>query len=176
MSGIRIVESNDDVQIPEIGAPETFLRDNYEWTTFADTGIKLEDLPEPLTWRVLVLPKQPKTKSTGGILIAAQAQDAEQHLNYIGEVVAIGPLAGKNEKFENPDWALWHSEKALAPGDRTFPNEPEKYLWDVKVGDWIIYGKYSGQHITFRETRFVTINDDEVVQKIKTPDGFRVWI
>lgn len=185
-SNVRIIESNDDVEVNEVMPPETFLRDNFQWVDFKDLGIDAADLPRPLTWRLMVLPKQPRKMTTGGIALPDQVNDVERHLNYIGQVVAMGPLAGKNEKFENPKWMppqntveaaqrLLDIKNDIARFGEELPREP-RYLWDVKIGDWIIYGKYSGQHIEFRGTRFLTINDDEVVQVIKSPEGYRVYL
>lgn len=148
-------------------APTIFGREITEWVTFADTGLTYDELPQPTLWRVLVLPKQPKLMSRGGIALPAQAQEVEMHLNYIGQVVAMGPLAGKSAKFENPDWR--------EDGHIPLPNVP-RFLWDVKVGDWVIYGKYAGQIKFYKGVRFLTVNDDEITDVIKSPDGFRVYV
>lgn len=143
-------------------APTVFGREITEWVTFADTGLTHDELPQPTLWRVLVLPKQPKLMSRGGIALPMQAQEVEMHLNYIGQVVAMGPLAGKSPKFENPDW-------------NSTPGVP-RYLWNVKVGDWVIYGRYAGQIKQYKGVRFLTVNDDEITDVIRSPDGFRVYV
>ena len=183
--------SDDD--LPEVSeAPQIFEREFSEWMTLDDTGLKLEDLPKPTLWRVLVLPKQPKRMSRGGIALPDQVTDAEMHLNYIGQVIALGPLAGKSEKFQNPDYnvppnLLKAYHKELMEGGPAWddfdgwmakqmtPSIP-RYLWDVKVGDWVIYGRYSGQPTSFRGVKFLVVNDDEITQVIAQPDGFRVYV
>lgn len=188
MSSLQIVESMDDV--PEAVAPTVFSREFSEYLTFDDTGLTIEELPKQTLWRVLVMPKQPKKMSAGGIALPDQLQEVEMHLNYIGQVVSMGPLAGKSEKFLNPDWGKTSSDALkefhamlMEGGDwaefekrrKPEPNVP-RYLWDVKVGDWVIYGKYAGQTKTYKGVRFLTVNDDEITDVIKSPDGYRVYV
>jgi len=111
------------------------------------------DHPMPQLWRVLVMPIQPRKMSKGGIALAQATQEAEAHLNYIGKVVAMGPLAGTSEKF-------------MVDGNR---------YYDAKVGDWVIYGRYAGQVCWFRDVKFLFISDDEILGISKSPDGFRIY-
>lgn len=111
------------------------------------------DLPRPLLWRCIVMPVQPKRMSAGGIALPEAAQDAELHLQYTGKLVAVGPLAGKNERFKSGD----------------------DYLWDAKVGDWVVYGRYAGQKVEFRGVRYLIMNDDEILGVADGPDGFRIY-
>jgi co-chaperonin GroES (HSP10) len=176
-----------DLEVPEpTQAPQVFEREISEWLTFEDTGINRADLGEPTLWRVLVLPKQPKRMSRGGIALPSQAVDAEIHLNYIGQVVAMGPLAGKSEKFQNPEWMPprdraeheWRTqerEREQATMGYEMRRVP-RFLWDVKVGDWVIFGRYAGQVTTFKDVRFLTVNDDDITQVIQGPEGFRVYV
>ena len=142
--------SDDDCFTP----PTMFARESLDWTTFEDTKIDQAELPAPTTWHVLIMPKQPKQMSKGGIALPTQAQDVEMHLNYIGQVVAIGPLCGQHEKFQD------------ASG---------KPRWDVKLWDWVIYGRYAGLHIMFKGVKFLLVNDDDILNIIKSPDGFKVY-
>ncbi|MCC6475126.1 MAG: co-chaperone GroES [Burkholderiales bacterium] len=122
---------------------------------FSETGIDPDDIPEPTIWRVLVFPKQPKRMTASGIALPSMAQSVERHLNYIGQVVAMGPIAGKSERFRRPDGTL---------------------AWDIKVGDWVIYGRYSGQHVEYQGVELLTVNDDDITMRIKNPAGFRVYL
>ena len=70
---IAIVEATDDYPIDDIVAPQLFAR-SFEWQTFEDTGIKPEELPRPTTWHVLVMPKQPRKISKGGIALPSGLQ------------------------------------------------------------------------------------------------------
>lgn len=148
----------------EFTPPQMFARETLEYMTFEETGLKLEDLPTPMLWNVLILPKQPKKVSKGGIELPTMAQDVEQYLNYIGQVVALGPLAGKSEKFLNPEWS--------GPFDEVHP----RYLWNVKVGDWVTFGKYAGMTIECRGVKFMNLNDDMITGIIKDPAAFTIYI
>lgn len=154
---------DDGIQVEEISAPTVFSRSLSEFATFEDTGLKMEELPAPTLWRVLVLPKQPKRMSSGGIALPTAVVDAESHLQYIGQILAIGPMAGKHDKFLNPDWQPGHFDKP-------------RWLWDFKVGDWVMYGRYAGMKMSHKDVNFLAVNDDEIIAKIPTPDGYRVYI
>lgn len=178
-----------DASDEEIIAPTTVGREILEWMDFKETGLTLDELPRPTLWRVLIFPKQPKKMSAGGIALPGSVQSIEKLLNNIGQVVALGPLAGKSPKFENPDWLAppptlkavfdgmmegesWEQvERKMAPA----PVVP-RYLWDVKVGDWVIYGKYSGQHTEYKSTALLMCNDDDITQVITSPEGFKVFV
>ena len=135
--------------------PSVFARETLEWVTFEETGIKREELGTPSLWHVLIMPKQPKKMSAGGIALPAQAQEVERHQNYIGQVVAMGPLAGLSDKFKDPRGV---------------------HRWDVKIGDWVIYGRYSGMHKRFKDVEFLTVNDDDITDIIPSPSGWKVHV
>ena len=67
----------------------------------------------------------------------------------------MGPLAGLNEKYKDPRGI---------------------HRWNVKVGDWVIYGRYSGMPKEFKGMKFLTINDDDITDVIPSPDGFKIHI
>ena len=88
--------------------------------------LRNQDWPQPVGWRILVDPVKPKSVSDGGIILSDESQQAELHLNYVGRVVDMGPLAYKHAKFEGGfDWC--------------------------GIGDWIAYGQYAGQTITVKD-------------------------
>ena len=90
----------------------------------------------PLHDRVLVRRLEEKESVKGGIIIPDSAKEKPQE----GEVVAVG--AGKlNEK-----------------GDRI--------QLDVKVGDRILFGKYSGNDIKIDDEEFLILKEDEILAKI----------
>lgn len=117
------------------------------------------DLPKPQLWRLIVLPVQPRKMSRGGIALPDVTRDNEGFLNYIGKVVAIGPLAGKKPEFEIPT-----------------PYGAPISAWNVKVGDWVVYGRYTGQKMEFRGVKFIVVNDDEILAVSNAPDGFRAYV
>lgn len=110
---------------------------------------RLADAPQPILWKVLVRPRAPKRMSSGGLYLPGQAQDAEAHLNYVAQVVALGPLAGRSDKFEGS--------------------------WDIKVGDWIVYGRYVGQRMTHRDVRLLMVDDDQIQGKLTDPYALKIY-
>lgn len=98
-------------------------------------------LPQPTGYRLLIKPVEIKTETASGIALPEQAQKAQEHLRYIGQVVSMGPEAYQHDKFQD--------------------------AW-CKVGDWVAHGQYSGQTLQVRnetgaQVKFKLINDDEVL-------------
>jgi chaperonin GroES len=90
----------------------------------------------PLHDRVLVRRLEEKETVKGGIIIPDSAKEKPQE----GEVIAVG--AGKlNEK-----------------GDRI--------PLDVKAGDRILFGKYSGNDIKIDDEEYMILKEDEILAKI----------
>ena len=108
-------------------------------------------LPRPLTWRILVMPVRPRKVSKGGIVLAESTQDVQRHLNYIGKVVSVGSLAYTDKRISDEE------------------HKP-------KLGEYVIYGRYSGQVLTYRGVRLIIINDDEILAKVASPDDLKISI
>ncbi len=90
----------------------------------------------PLHDRVLVRRLEEKETVKGGIIIPDSAKEKPQE----GEVVAVG--AGKlNDKGE-------------------------RIQLDVKVGDRILFGKYSGNDIKIDDEEFLILKEDEILAKL----------
>jgi len=87
----------------------------------------------PLQDRVLVRRVEPETKSPGGIFIPDTAQEKPVE----GEVVAVGP--GKRGK-----------DGTLHP-------------LDVKSGDRVLFGKWSGTEIKLDGEELMIINEAEIM-------------
>ena len=81
----------------------------------------------PIGWRVLIRPFEPPKESSGGIVLPDEARQSEEHLTYVGQIVAMGDLCYKAQTRSGID--LSH----INP-------KPQ-------VGDWIMYGTYGGQKI-----------------------------
>lgn len=124
-----------------------------------------EGLPAMMLWRVMVMPVQPKKVSKGGILLPEQSRDAESHLQFVGKLVAMGPLAGTSGKFVRP--GLWNWLRFVLGGATEY---------GLKVGDWVIYGRYSGQRVEYKGTRLILMNDDEIIARATSVDGFKVYV
>ena len=97
---------------------------------------------KPLQDNVLIKESKPEEKSKGGIIIPDAAKEKPQE----GEVIAVGP--GKRSKKTGENIAL-----------------------DVKVGDMVLYGKWSGNDIKvegeeyrlMKESDIIGILEDELV-------------
>ena len=138
-----------------------------------DTEIDLAAIRKaikPLLWRVLICPVQPREMSKGGIALPDAVQDGEAHLNYIGRVVSMGPLAGKSAKFENPRFEIEDYNHGKHGGPA-----PVRYLWSVKEGDIVVYGRYAGQRMEWRQIKLLEVNDDEILAVVDSMESFRVY-
>jgi co-chaperonin GroES (HSP10) len=128
-----------------------------------------EGLPKPLFWRMLVMPVQPKKVSKGGIALPFSSQEAQRYLNYMGKVVAMGELAGEDKRL-NKKKSIWRRFLLL------FIGVPKQAKAFPKLNDYVVYGRYAGQVLTYKGVRLLIINDDELLAVIKDPDALKVQI
>ncbi len=88
---------------------------------------------KPLADRVLVKPLEAEEKKKGGIIIPDTAKEKPQH----GEVVAVGPGrlddAGKRVALE------------------------------VKKGDKVLFGKYSGTEVTVDDEDYLIMRESDIL-------------
>ena len=91
----------------------------------------------PLADRVVVKPLEEKEQKKGGIIIPDTAKEKPQE----GKVIAVG--AGKISET----------------GERIKP--------EVKKGDRVLYGKYSGTEITIDGDEYLILREDEILAVIK---------
>ena len=91
----------------------------------------------PLHDRVIVKRLEQETKTASGIVIPDNAAEKPDQ----GEVLAVGP-GKRNDK-----------------GDFVTPN--------VKVGDRVLFGKYSGSEIKLDGEEFLIMREDEVLGVIE---------
>jgi len=87
---------------------------------------------KPLADRIVIKPAEAEEKTKGGIILPDTAKEKP----VIGEVVAVGP--GK-------------------VGD-----DGKKILPEVKVGDKVLYGKYSGTEITIEGEEYLIMREADV--------------
>lgn len=128
-------------------------QDNEDWVN--DERMALPDPDKiivPFAWKILVMPMRPKMVSTGGIIIPQVRQDTDQYLNYVGRVVALGPLAYKHAKW---------GTMGLRPEDTP------------KIGDWVLYPIYQYQRIDFKGRKLILLNDDSFLAIV--PTGVSPW-
>jgi len=91
---------------------------------------------QPLGDRVVVKPLEAEAKTKGGILLPENAKEKPQQ----GEIVAVG----KGKTLENG---------TVSP-------------LEVKVGDKVLYGKYSGNEITTKDGEELLIMREEDILAI----------
>src|SRR5271170_7118146 len=90
----------------------------------------------PLHDRVLVRRLEEKEPAKGGIIIPDTAKEKPQE----GEVIAVG--AGK------------------------LNDEGKRISLDVKAGDRILFGKYTGNDIKLDEQEYLILREDEILAKV----------
>ena len=88
---------------------------------------------KPLSDRVLVKPLDKEQEKKGGIIIPDTAKEKPQE----GEVIAAGP--GKRDE-----------------NGKIIP-------MDVKVGDKILYGKYSGTEIKIEDQEYLIMHQEDIL-------------
>ena len=91
---------------------------------------------KPLADRVVVKPLEEAEQMRGGLYIPDTAKEKPQQ----GEVVAIGP------------------GKLTDEGKRVDP--------ELKVGDKVLYGKYSGTEVTLDEAQYLILRESDVLAVI----------
>lgn len=90
----------------------------------------------PLGDRVLVRAMEEAETKVGGIIIPDTAREKPQQ----GEVLAVGP--GRRKK------------------------NGERVPLEVKEGDRILYGKYSGSEITIDGDKILVLHEDEILARL----------
>lgn len=93
---------------------------------------------QPLADRIVVKALEETEQMRGGLYIPDTAKEKPQQ----GEVVAVGP--GK----------ITDDGKRIAP--------------EVKVGDRVLYGKYSGTEVTVSEEQYLILREADVLAVIKS--------
>jgi chaperonin GroES len=88
---------------------------------------------KPLEDRIVVKPLDAEQTTASGLVIPDTAKEKPQE----GEVIAVGP--GK-------------------VGD-----DGKRQPMDVKVGDKILYGKYSGSEIKLKDEEFLIMREEDVL-------------
>jgi len=87
---------------------------------------------KPLADRVVIKPSPAEEKTKGGIILPDTAKEKP----VIGEVVAVGP------------------GKVTEDGKKVVP--------EVKVGDKVLYGKYSGTEVTIDGEEFLIMREADI--------------
>lgn len=119
----------------------------------------MSSVPISLGWKVIIQPKRGKTFSSGGIDITAAA-DAEAHLSYVGQVLAVGEAAFMACTKSGIDMSKWK----VRP----------------QVDDWVIHTPYAGIRIRRtgenEENWIVLMNDTDIQAIIDDPNDYYSWV
>ena len=91
---------------------------------------------KPLSDRVVIQPAEPDEQVQGGIIIPDTAKEKPQK----GKIVAVGP--GK----------VSDTGQTIAP--------------TVKVGDTVLYGKYSGTEVTIDGEDYLIVRESDILAVI----------
>ena len=122
-----------------------------------DQDISVELPVIPVGWRVLIRPFEPAKQSTGGIELPAEALTSEEHLTYVGQIVAMGDQCYTAISRSGIDLSKMNPKP--------------------KVGDWIMYGTYGGQKVVTKSgTKYLMMNDDGIMGIVKDPASFRAYL
>jgi len=156
----------DDYAADEIAAREEFEMPQPPIRIVAKSRVDPAKRPVPVGYRILIemLPIEEMTKS--GLILSAQTVEAKEHVRAVGQVVAMGPLAYRHNKFMDPN---------VAPGF----GRPEPWC---KVGDWVLFNAYAGDSRDVENsdgrgfTTFKIINDDEVMATVPDPTAVRTYV
>ena len=110
----------------------------------------VDQLPEPVGYRILVLPFTPREKTKGGILFSQEQLDKARISTTCGYVLKLGPDAYMDtKKFER--------------------------AWCNK-GDWVIFARYAGSRLPIEGGEVRILNDDEVLGTIGDPESILHYI
>lgn len=88
---------------------------------------------KPLADRVVVKPMEQEEKQQGGIIIPDTAKEKPQE----GEIIAVGP--GK------------------------VSDSGQKVAMEVKKGDRVLYGKYSGTEVTVDKEDYLIMRESDIL-------------
>jgi len=126
------------------------LQPNMSNSTQNDEWITDDEMPDPETlpnvpgYHILVRPLSIRTKTKGGIIMPDKFKDDIQYLTTVGRVAKVGSLAYKDKgKFPSGSWC--------------------------SEGDYVCYGKHTGQKFIYQGIRYLLIYDDQVIMTIEDP-------
>ena len=106
------------------------------WTNQFNKGVaqkRIKKMIKPLADRIVVKPAEAEQKTSSGLFIPDNAKEKPMQ----GKVVAVGP-GRKNDKGE-------------------------VVAMEVKVGDVVLYGKYSGTEVTVDGENYLIVKESDVI-------------
>lgn len=116
---------------------------NDEWIS-AEEQSDPEVLPKVPGYHILVRPVSVKAQTKGGIILPDSTKNDIAYLTTVGKVLAIGDTAYKDkDKFPNGPWC--------------------------SVGDYVCYGKHTGQKFFYKGIRMILLFDDQISMVVEDP-------
>jgi co-chaperonin GroES (HSP10) len=119
--------------------------DNSLWITPDEVkDLKDKELPSIPGYHLLIRPVAIKRETKGGIIMPDKVVDDIAYLTTIGKVLALGDLAYQDKvKFPKGAWC--------------------------DVGDYVCYGKFTGQKMSYKGYKLLLVFDDQVIMKVQDP-------
>jgi co-chaperonin GroES (HSP10) len=105
-----------------------------------------KDLPKVCGWQLLIRPMKLQKKTRTGIIIPDGAHADIEAFTNIGEVLAMGDMAYKDDRFGNKPWC--------------------------KVGDFVVYHRHAGTKFRWKKIKMLLIPDDKIMLVVKSPTEF----
>jgi chaperonin GroES len=104
-----------------------------------------DKLPQPTGWRILVLPFKMNETTKGGVIMNESTLERQQVASQCGNVLAMGSECYKDkERYPTGPWC--------------------------KVGDWVVFARYSGSRINIEGGEVRLLNEDEILATVKDPE------
>ena len=116
---------------------------NDAWNTNEETPDP-EVLPVVPGYHLLIRPVSVKQETKGGIILPDSTKEDVAYLTTVGKVLAVGKDAYKdNDRYPNGPWC--------------------------KEGDYVCYGKHSGQKFFYKGVRLILLLDDQISMIVDDP-------
>lgn len=116
---------------------------NDTWTSNEEVADP-EVLPVIPGYHILVRPVSVKAETKGGIILPDSTKNDIAYLTTVGKVLAVGKDAyNDTDRFPNGAWC--------------------------KEGDYVCYGKHSGQKFFYKGVRLILLMDDQISMVVEDP-------
>lgn len=116
---------------------------NDTWTSNEEVADP-EVLPVIPGYHILVRPVSVKAETKGGIILPDSTKNDIAYLTTVGKVLAVGKDAYNDpNRFPNGSWC--------------------------KEGDYVCYGKHSGQKFFYKGVRLILLLDDQISMVVEDP-------
>lgn len=118
--------------------------DNADWITPKAVKLNIKELPDIPGYHVMIRPISLREKTKGGIYLPDKVVDDISYLTTIGQVIKLGDLAYEDsEKFPKGKWC--------------------------EVGDYVCYGKHTGQKFVYKGIKLLLLFDDQIIMQVEDP-------